>query len=403
MLKKAAIIAASASFASAKVYFKEEFGAGWEDRWVVSDWKKDEGTAGSWDVTAGKWYGDAEADKGLKTMDDARFYAISAGFDEFSNEGKPLVIQFSVKHEQNIDCGGGYMKIFPKGVDQSKLQGGANEDKYNIMFGPDICGTGTKKTHVIFNYGDKNHLIKKEVRCESDEMTHLYTLIVKPDNTYEVLIDQKSVQTGSLYDDWDFLLPKEIKDPAVSKPTDWVDQKKIDDPEDVKPEGWDDVEAQIKDPEASQPEDWDEEDDGEWEAPTIPNPDYKGEWRPKKIDNPEYKGEWKAPKIPNPDYKGEWVHPEIDNPDYVEAVDVWKRGPIGFIGVEVWQVKSGTVFSDFILTDSVEEAETFMEERKTNEDDEKEAKKAWNDAKKEAEDEDKDDDDEDEEEGKDEL
>merc|ERR1711994_1190750 len=115
----------------------------------------------------------------------------------------------------------------------------------------------------------------------------------------------------------------------------------------------------------------DDEEDGEWQAPMI--------------DNPEYKGEWKAPKIPNPEYKGEWVHPEIDNPDYVEAVDVWKRGPVGFIGVEVWQVKSGTVFSDFILTDSVEEAETFMNERKTNEDDEKEAKKAYDEAKKEAE------------------
>lgn len=28
-------------------------------------------------------------------------------------------------------------------------------------------------------------------------------------------------------------------------------------------------------------EDWDDEDDGEWEAPTIPNPEYKGEWKPK--------------------------------------------------------------------------------------------------------------------------
>merc|ERR1712141_816636 len=157
-----------------------------------------------------------------------------------------------------------------------------------------------------------------------------------------------------------------------------------------KPEGWDDEPEMIADPDSSKPDDWDDEEDGEWQAPMI--------------DNPEYKGEWKAPKIPNPDYKGEWVHPEIDNPDYVEAVDVWKRGPIGFIGVEVWQVKSGTVFSDFILTDSVEEAETFMSERKTNEDDEKEAFKAWKDAKKEAEEEEKDDDDDDDdEEGKDEL
>ena len=30
-----------------------------------------------------------------------------------------------------------------------------------------------------------------------------------------------------------------------------------------------------------QPEDWDEEEDGEWMAPTIPNPEYKGPWKPK--------------------------------------------------------------------------------------------------------------------------
>jgi hypothetical protein len=30
-----------------------------------------------------------------------------------------------------------------------------------------------------------------------------------------------------------------------------------------------------------QPEDWDDEEDGEWTAPTIPNPDYKGPWKQK--------------------------------------------------------------------------------------------------------------------------
>jgi len=30
-----------------------------------------------------------------------------------------------------------------------------------------------------------------------------------------------------------------------------------------------------------QPEDWDDEEDGEWTAPTIPNPEYKGPWEPK--------------------------------------------------------------------------------------------------------------------------
>ncbi len=29
--------------------------------------------------------------------------------------------------------------------------------------GPDICGPGTKKVHVIFNYKGKNHLINKDL------------------------------------------------------------------------------------------------------------------------------------------------------------------------------------------------------------------------------------------------
>ena len=59
---------------------------------------------------------------------------------------------------------------------------------------------------------------------------------MKPDNTYEVLIDNQQSQSGSLEDDWDFLPPKEIKDPEAKKPEDWDDRAKIDDPEDKKPE-----------------------------------------------------------------------------------------------------------------------------------------------------------------------
>ncbi|KAL7180432.1 hypothetical protein ACSBR1_043601 [Camellia fascicularis] len=33
---------------------------GWENRWVKSDWKKDENLAGEWNFTSGKWNGDAE-------------------------------------------------------------------------------------------------------------------------------------------------------------------------------------------------------------------------------------------------------------------------------------------------------------------------------------------------------
>lgn len=76
------------------------------------------------------------------------------------------------------------------------------------------------------------------VHCmlQDDEMTHLYTLIVKPDNTYEVRIDNEKVESGELEQDWDFLPAKKVKDPEAKKPDDWVDDAKIPDPEDKKPD-----------------------------------------------------------------------------------------------------------------------------------------------------------------------
>lgn len=71
---------------------------------------------------------------------------------------------------------------------------------------------------------------------QDDEYSHLYTLIVNPDNTYEVKIDNKKVESGNLEDDWDFLPPKKIKDPEAKKPEDWDDREKIPDPDDKKPE-----------------------------------------------------------------------------------------------------------------------------------------------------------------------
>lgn len=124
---------------------------------------------------------------------------------------------------------------------------------------------------------------------------------MRPDNTYEVKIDNSQVESGSLEDDWDFLPPKKIKDPDASKPEDWDERAKIDDPTDSKPEvgtcsgtphhgevvdsladsdlliyhqDWDKPEH-IPDPDAKKPEDWDEEMDGEWEPPVIQNPEYK--------------------------------------------------------------------------------------------------------------------------------
>merc|ERR1719450_1230139 len=294
-----AILAIAAfALASAEVYFEEDFSGDWESRWVQS--KAKEGL-GAFKVSAGKFYNDAEAGKGLQTSQDAKFYAISAKTKEFSNEGKTLVIQYTVKHEQDIDCGGAYLKL--GSYEPAKFEGSS---EYNIMFGPDICGSSTKKTHIIFNYGGKNLDKKKEVRCESDTLSHLYTLIVKPDMTYEVQIDMNKVDSGSLADGWDFLEPK-----------------------------------------AKKPDDWDDESDGAWEAPQI--------------DNPEYKGAWKAKRIKNPAYKGVWEAKLIDNPKYVADDTLYKYDAFSTVGIDIWQVKSGTIFDNILITDDVDYAKQHAE------------------------------------------
>lgn len=293
---------------------------------------------------------------GLKTSEDARFYALSKKFNGFRNEDKPLVIQFSVKHEQNIDCGGGYLKVFDCGLDQPGMHG---ESPYLIMFGPDICGPGTKKVHVIFSYKGKNHLINKEIRCKDDVFTHFYTLVVQPDNTYEVLIDGEKVESGTLEGDWDFLPPKKIKDPESKKPEDWDERATIADPDDTKPEDYDKPEH-IADPDATKPDDWDDEMDGEWEPPMVDNPEFKGEWKPKQIDNPDYKGIWK--------------HPEIDNPEYTADDKLYLREEICAVGLDLWQVKAGTIFDNFLISDDVEYATGLAKAVKQTQEGEKKVK-----------------------------
>ncbi|KAJ3067886.1 calreticulin 3 [Rhizoclosmatium hyalinum] len=83
-----------------------------------------------------------------------------------------------------------------------------------------------------------------------------------------------------------------------------------------------------------------------------------GEWEAPKISNPEFKGEWKAKQIPNPEYKGPWVHPEIDNPEYKEDAEIYHYTN-AHVGFDLWQVKSGTIFDNIIVTDSIAEAEKF--------------------------------------------
>lgn len=347
-----------------KVFFSETFGEGWESRWTLSKWKdSDKEKMGKWTTSAGTYFKDESEDRGLRTAEIMKFYGIAASFESFSNDGKELVIQYQAKYEKELMCGGGYLKIGPR---QDDLTTFGEPTPYNIMFGPDQCNT-EKRTHLIFTYKGKPFKKKTEMpfKQEGEGFSHLYRLVLKPDNTVRVEVDQEKLYEGSLYDEWEMLPARTIPDPEDKKPADWIDDPMMEDPEDKKPSDWVD-EKLIVATESEKPAEWDEDEDGEWEPPKIDNPAFKGAWTAKRISNPAFKGAWEARSIANPEFTGN--------------TDLYKYEDFGFVGFDVWQVKGGTIFDNIIITDDVGEADAFATKWKVLSETEKEMKKTAEDA-----------------------
>uniref|UniRef100_A0A5F8H419 Calnexin n=1 Tax=Monodelphis domestica TaxID=13616 RepID=A0A5F8H419_MONDO len=217
------------------------------------------------------------------------------------------------------------------------------------------------KLHFIFRHKNPKTDIDEEKYAKrpdmdlktyfTDKKTHLYTLVLNPDNSFEILVDQMVVNSGNLLND---MTPpvnpsREIENPNDQKPEDWDERLKIPDPDAVKlddwddtasakipdkdatkPEGWlDDEPEYVSDPDAEKPEDWDEDMNGEWEAPQIANP--------------------KSPMIDNPNCQGIWKPRKIPNPDFFEDLEPFKMTPFSAVGLELWSMTSDIFFDNFII------------------------------------------------------
>ncbi|XP_052737908.1 calnexin isoform X2 [Bicyclus anynana] len=379
-----------------RVYLSEHFDdeAAFKKKWIKSEAKK-QGVDENIAKYDGKWEIQAPArrilknDLGLVLTTEAKHAAISALLDRpFEFKDKPLIVQYEVTMQEGQNCGGAYIKLLSAGVKtKADLRQFHDQTPYSIMFGPDKCGNDNK-LHFIFRHKnpktgaiEEKHAKKPTTRLDDiykDKEPHLYTLVVRPDNTFTILIDNKEANAGSLLEDFTPPVnpPQEIEDPDDKKPSDWDEREKIVDPTATKPEDWDeDAPAQIfdqnavkpdgwlddepemiPDPEAKKPEDWDEEMDGEWEAPLVDNPLCSaapgcGEWKPPTIPNPNYKGVWRAPLIPNPNYKGKWTPRLIPNPQYFNDEHPFRMTPIAAVGFELWSMSPQLLFDNLIVTD----------------------------------------------------
>ncbi|KAI9792524.1 MAG: hypothetical protein M1816_002044 [Peltula sp. TS41687] len=388
-----------------KAPFLEQFTDDWDSRWSPSHAKKaqDKTTekseeewayVGEWAVEEPHVLKGIDGDKGLVVKNKAAHHAISAKFPSaIDNKGKTLVVQYEVKLQNGLECGGAYLKLL-QDSEALHAEEFSNASPYVIMFGPDKCGS-TNKVHFIFKHKNPKTGEYEEKHLKSPPMaritktTALYTLIVRPDQSFELKIDGGSIKNGSLLED--FSPPvnpsAEIDDPNDTKPDDWVDQSRIPDPLATKPEDWDedlpyeipDEEAEkpsdwlddepsvIPDPEAEKPEDWDDEEDGDWMAPTVPNPKCLGasgcgEWQRPTKKNPDYKGKWTAPYIDNPAYKGLWKPKTIANPAYYEDKTPSDLEPMGAIGFEIWTMQNDILFDNIYIGHSVADAAALQAE-----------------------------------------
>lgn len=329
-------------------------------------------------------------DLGLQVPEAARHYGAAVKFDPVSvGDGDSFAVQFEAKFEEGLSCGGSYIKLFNS---EGKSSEEFNADtRYVIMFGPDRCGA-TNKVHFILQHKspvtglwEEKHL-STPPSVPSERRTHLYSLLIRPDNTVEVRIDGEKTFSGSLLQDMQPPVnpPQEIDDPTDSKPADWVDNAKMDDPESSKPDDWDedapfmipdpsasmpsgwleDEPLKMADPKSKRPDDWDDEEDGEWEAPVIENPKCTvgcGKWEAPKINNPAYKGKWYAPKIDNPAYIGEWKPRQIANPEYFVDESPYKIPTIDSIGIDIWTMDKGIIFDNIVVDKNPEKVVEFGE------------------------------------------
>ncbi|KAI3637955.1 hypothetical protein MIR68_004604 [Amoeboaphelidium protococcarum] len=393
-----------------KAPFIEQFDENWDRRWKSSgavkqmpeDYKlNDDDNPEELFRYRGEWKVDKIAkgalpgDRALFMKTEGAHHAISVAFPKpVDPENKDLVVQYEVKFGQELRCTGAYIKLLTESKAGIKYHEFDDKTPYTIMFGPDMCGS-TNKVHFIFRH--KNPLNGKfqekhfmhPPSIKNDLKSNLYTLIVHPNNTFHIYINQEREKTGNLLEDFDPAVnpPKELNDPKAKKPEDWVEEPKIPDPDAKKPADWDedaprmvpdddavkpddwleDEPEYIADPAAEKPEDWDDEEDGKWVAPQIANPACSsasgcGKWTPPMKPNPKYKGKWYAPLIDNPAYKGPWEAPKIPNPEYFEDLTPSKFNRIMGIGIENWVMQKDVQFDNFYVGHSVEDAKKFAEE-----------------------------------------
>lgn len=327
--------------------------------------------------------------KSLSMATKSSRYAITKKFQTPINVvDSDFIIQYEVIPNEKIDCAGGYLKLYgDKNLNERQV---SNKTDYKIMFGPDRC-ENSNLIHFIIKHKGTEKSLKIPPASNLANKSHVYSLVIRKNNEFEILIDGEKIRIGNLLTD---LYPpvneREIADPTDKKPLDWVDDEYIIDEKAVKPDDWNEDEPEyipdpaktkppkgwllnepktIPDPNLKKPEDWDDEVYGEWEPPHISNPKCErapgcGPYEPPLILNEKYQGKWEPPRFRNPMYRGPWRPRLIPNPNFVEDLHPHNFGEIWAVGFELWTVTPSLSFRNIVISKNVEKVLNSIEKPK---------------------------------------
>ena len=318
-------------------------------------------------------------EKGMIIKNKQKSHVISTLFPApIYTPNETIVIQYETRTQLVYTCFSSIMRIYTSEFD---VYHQTNDTDHFIEFGPDACHGVRNARLNFFSTNEKGetvkHVLKDKISVPADEIPHLYTLIIRPDNTFEYMIDGMSFHNGTFTGSFrpNFVEPEFIDDPNDHKPSDWVDDEFIPDPTATKPDDWNESEPEmipnprirrpplgwrlnepemIPDPNAQKPFEWNEAIHGQWKPKMIKNPKCKvgcGPWKPPLIKNRKYRGKWTPPLIRNPKFKGVWKAKQIPNPNY-KPVGNFEMPPIYGIGFSVWSFYHDVAITNILISNN---------------------------------------------------
>jgi calnexin len=295
---------------------------------------------------------------------------------------KTLIVQYEVRLNRFQECGGAYIKLLPADFSARAFD---KDSEFALMFGPDVCD-GNNQVHFLVGQkrASTGELRGRSVRAPvtrflHDGDTHLYTLRIVADDTFQMYIDKTEVRRGSFARDFDLAEQPTIADPDDAANFARLHSLQLGDPDARKPDDWDedapprvpstappprdwlvDEPLTLADPTARAPDGWDDDEDGVWEGPLVDNPRCGGRgrcgpWTPPLVANPAYRGRYTPPLIANPAYDAAYVQLRIPNPDFVADAGGPARGArrlvaMAGVGFELWTV-NGYIEFDNVYVD----------------------------------------------------